>query len=171
VARTLTVVLLAAGLAACSSKQPGMAPVPAPAGGPSAVAAAFMQAVVDSNLVQMGHLWGTTRGPAAVTNVPTNWGQRVTVMHAYLKGGQARVIGESNPATGTSDRRVVLVELTRRGCVKVVPFTLIQARGGSWLVNAVDLNAAGVPGRPCDPPPPGTPPPAGTPPGTDRFIR
>ncbi len=124
---------------------------PAPAGGPSAVVAAFMQAVADSNLAQMGHLWGTVRGPAAVTNNPRNWPQRVTVIHAYLKGGTARVLGESNPAVTGGDRRDVTVELRRGGCVKTVPFSLIRARDGSWLVNSIDLNAAGVPGRPCDP--------------------
>lgn len=138
---------------------------PAPMGGPSAVAAAFMQAVADSNLAQMGQLWGTARGPAATTNNPPNWAQRVIVMHAYLKGGTARVIGETNPAVTGGDRREVTVELHRAGCVKAVPFSLIRTRDGAWIINAIDLNAAGVPGRPCEAVPPGTPPPA---PG---FIR
>jgi hypothetical protein len=142
----------------------GVAPV-TPVGGPSAVAAAFMQAVADSNLTQMGSLWGTNRGPAASTNVPSNWAQRVVVMHAYLKGGTARVLGEADPSLSREDRRQVLVELTRRGCVKRVPFTMVRTRDGGWLVNEVDLNAAGVPGRPCETPPAGTPPPPG------GFIR
>jgi hypothetical protein len=128
-------------------------------GGASAVAAAFMRAVADSNFTQMGALWGTGRGPAATTNSPSNWAQRIAVMHSYLKGGTARVLSEADPSLTRDDRREVLVELTRGGCVKTVPFTMIRTRDGSWLVNAVDLNAAGVPGRPCATPPAATPPP------------
>ena len=120
-----------------------------PSGAPAAIAAAFMQAVADSNLTQMGELWGTARGPAASTNRPPDWAQRVAVMHAYLKGGTAKVVGEGDPSTATQDRRQILVELSRSGCVKTVPFTLIRTKTGSWLVNAVDLNAAGTPGKPC----------------------
>ena len=137
----------------------------APSGGPAMVAAAFLQAVADSNLSQMGELWGTSRGPAASTNNPSNWGQRVAVIHSYLKGGRARVIGEGDPALAKGDRRQVLVELTRGTCVRTVPFTMVRTRDGGWLVNSVDLNAAGTPSRPCSPSS------AGTPPSDRAFIR
>ncbi len=142
--------LLAVGvvaLVACSSN-----PKPeslAPSAGPAAVAAAFMQAVSDSNLTQMGSLWGTDRGPAATTNTPSNWGQRIAVIQAYLKGGTSRVLGLGDPALSKQGRRQVLVELNRGGCTKTVPFTMVQTKDGAWLVNVIDLNAAGVPGRPC----------------------
>jgi hypothetical protein len=118
------------------------------------VAAAFMQAVADSNLAQMAQLWGTSKGAAAVTNSPPNWGQRIAVMHSYLKGGSAKVIGEGDPSTAKSDRRQILVELSRNGCVKTVPVLLVLTKQGSWLVNSVDLNAAGAPGKPCAAPAP-----------------
>ena len=116
---------------------------------PSAVAAAFMRAVADSNFSQMGDLWGTSGGSALASGKPANWLQRVAVMHAYLKGGAAKVVGES-PGSAKGERRVLLIELARDGCVKTVPFTMIRTKQGSWLVNAVDLNAAGVPGRSCE---------------------
>ena len=142
--------MLYAGLvlaAGCSAK--AVETTASPSAGPAAVAAAFMQAVSDSNLAQMGQLWGTDRGPAAVTNTPSNWAQRVSIIYAYLKGGTARVLGEGDPAMSSNDRRQVLVELVRSGCTKTVPFTMVRARDGAWLVNAIDLNAAGVPGRQC----------------------
>ena len=116
---------------------------------PSAVASAFIRAVADSNLTQMGDLWGTSEGSAVSVGKPANWLQRVAVMHAYLKGGIAKVVGES-PGSAKGERRVLLIELARDGCVKTVPFTMIRTKQGSWLVNAVDLNAAGVPGRSCE---------------------
>jgi hypothetical protein len=155
-------VLATVACAAGCSKQ--VAPV-TPAVGPAMVAAAFMQAVADSNLAQMAALWGTERGPAAATNVPTNWGQRISIMHAYLKGGASRVLGEGDPALNRDNRRQVLIELNRGGCIKTVPFTMIRTRDGAWIVNAVDLNAAGVPGMPC------AKPASGTPPAGSGFIR
>lgn len=147
----MAVPLLLVVVAGCSSSPPVRAV--SPSGGPAVVAAAFMQAVADSNLTQMGSLWGTERGPASVTNSPSNWIQRITVMHAYLKGGTARVLSEGDPALARNNRREVLVELRRGDCVATIPFAMVQARDGSWLVNAIDLNAAGTPGRSCAPPP------------------
>jgi hypothetical protein len=135
---------------ACTTKK--LDPV-VPSAAPASVAAAFMQAVADSNLTQMGELWGTSRGSAASTNRPPDWAQRVAVMHAYLKGGSAKVVGEGDPSTAKADRRQILVELSRSGCVKTVPFVLIKTKQGAWLVNSVDLNAAGTPGRGCAPKP------------------
>ena len=36
------------------------------------------------------------------------------------------------------------------GIAKSVPFTMIRTKQGDWLVNQIDLNAAGVPGRACN---------------------
>ncbi len=139
--------VLAVGLVAgCSTKVETLAVAPATA--PAAVASAFLRAVADSNFSQMGDLWGTAKGSAMATNAPNNWLQRVAVMHAYLKGGTAKVVGE-NPGLAKGERRVLLIELARDGCVKTVPFTMIRTKQGAWLVNAIDLNAAGVPGRSC----------------------
>lgn len=136
-----------------------------PVGAPAAVAGAFMQAVSDSNLTQMGELWGTSKGSAASTNTPSNWLQRVAVIHAYLKGGTHRVLGEE-AGLAKADRRQINIELSRGGCSKTVPLTMVLTKQGSWLVNAIDLNAAGVPGRPCD----GSATKNPTPPG-GAFIR
>ena len=119
-----------------------------PVGAPATIAAAFMQAVADSNFVQMGELWGTNQGSAVATQNPSNWLQRVAVIHAYLKGGAHRILGEE-AGLARKDRRQLMVEINRGGCTRTVPFTMILTKQGSWLVNAIDLNAAGVPGRPC----------------------
>ncbi|MBM4187236.1 MAG: hypothetical protein FJ206_07995 [Gemmatimonadetes bacterium] len=140
--------------AACSTK---VVEQVGPVGAPAAVAAKFMQAVTDSNVAQLGELWGTSSGPAATTGKPANWAQRVSVIHAYLKGGTHRIVGE-DPGVARADRRRIIVEISREGCVKNVPFTMVVTKQGSWIVNAIDLNAAGVPGRPCGSP--GTPPPS-----------
>ncbi len=139
----MAAVVLVAG---CSTKVETVAVAPAVA--PAAVAAAFMRAVADSSFTQMADLWGTAAGSAMATNKPPDWLQRIAVMHAYLRGGVAKVVGES-PGSAKGQRRVLLIEFARDGCVKTVPFTMILTKQGSWLVNAIDLNAAGVPGRSC----------------------
>lgn len=149
---TLAAIAVVAG---CTTKVQPVAVAPVSAAAPAAVAAAFMQAVADSNLPHMGELWGTAKGPASTTNTPANWVQRVGVIQAYLRGGKSRVMGE-NIASAKEGRREILVELTRGSCVKTVPFTMVLTKQGSWVVNAIDLNAAGVPGKSCQSNPSGT---------------
>jgi hypothetical protein len=110
---------------------------------------AFMQAVADSNLAQMSNLWGTSAGPAAKTRQPADWERRVAVMQAYLQNESHRVISDA-PA-GSEGRYAVQVEIRRHLCTWVVPFTAIRLTDGTWIVNQVDLTAAGNPARPCVP--------------------
>lgn len=129
-------------LAACGGK-PGPVNVDT---GPSAVVDQFIQAVADSNLNRMAQLWGTNRGPAAQTGQPPDYQRRVAIMWAYLRGSRAQVLGE---VERTADRSVLAVEIRRSDCRYRVPFTMVRASGGAWLVNAIDLAAVGVPGTPC----------------------
>lgn len=132
---------MASFLAAC-----GGAPASVP---PSTSAAAavqsFMQAVADSNVTKMAGLWGTANGPASRTNQPADWERRVAIMQAYLRHDSFRLTSDV-PEAG--DRRALQVEIKRETCSWTVPFVAIKA-GGGWLVNQVDLTAAGNPRRPC----------------------
>ncbi len=138
-------------LAACSGGS-GAGDV-APLGSAEAAVREFMAAVQDSNIARMGRSWGSENGPAALTHQPAQWEQRLKVVQFYLRGGNSRVI--SNTAVeGDPKHRTVLVELTRGSCVKQIPFNAVQSNNG-WLVESVDISAAGSPRNPC-PPPPGT---------------
>jgi hypothetical protein len=110
---------------------------------------AFMQAVADSNLTRMADLWGTTAGPAGKTKQPPDWERRVVVMQAYLQNESHRIVSDG-PAGGDA-RRAVQVEIRRQLCTWIVPFTAIRLADGTWIVNQVDLTAAGNPARPCVP--------------------
>jgi hypothetical protein len=110
---------------------------------------AFMQAVADSNLTQMANFWGTAAGPAARTRQPADWERRIAIMRAYLQNESHRVLS-SGPA-GSDTRATVQVEIRRQLCTWVVPFTAIQLGDGTWIVNQVDLTAAGNPAQPCVP--------------------
>ncbi len=138
-------------VAACGGSRGAAVDSPGPtAAAPTSGAAVeqFMQAVVDSNLIRMGQLWGTTSGSAAATGQPPRWREQVVVMQAYLKGGTFRVIGNVDTAEGEG-RRQVTIELDRGGCTKQIPFTVVRLGSGNWLVVNVDISAAGNPARPC----------------------
>lgn len=122
------------------------APPVQPSKSANAAVQGFMQAVADSNLAKMAGLWGTSRGPASETRQPPDYERRIAIMQAYLRNDSYRVI--SDVADG-ADRRNLQVQLRRQTCTWNVPFVAVRSGDGSWLVNEVDLTAAGNPARPC----------------------
>jgi hypothetical protein len=119
----------------------------APELGADQVVRAFMKAVADSNLMRMGDLWGSSRGPANATHEPPEYEKRIAVMQIYLRGDSIRVIANT-AVRGNENERQLAVELHRGTCVKLIPFTAIRSSKG-WLVGTVDIGAAGSPTRPC----------------------
>lgn len=135
-------------LAACSGGGGGATQVH-PANTASAAVESFMKAVADSNLAGMASLWGTIRGPAARTHQPSDYEKRIVVMQSYLGHDDFRILGDS--PDGSDVRHAVQVQIRRGACTWTVPFGVIQLTDRSWIVNQVDLTAAGNPARPCDP--------------------
>jgi hypothetical protein len=131
-------------LVACGG---GSAPQAQPASSASGAVQSFMQAVADSNVVKMANLWGTASGPAAKTNQPPDWQRRVAIMQAYLRNDSFRITSDE-PDTDPS-RRALQVQIKRKTCTWIVPFTTVKSRDGIWIVTQVDLAAAGNPARPC----------------------
>ena len=129
-------------LAGCGGGGPPVQPAPSAA----AAVRGFMQAVADSNVDKMASLWGTASGPALQTRQPPDYERRVAIMQAYLRHDSFRVTSDVEE---TANRRSLQVELKRQTCTWSVPFVSIKANNGSWLVNQVDLAAAGNPARPC----------------------
>jgi hypothetical protein len=105
-----------------------------------------MQAVADSNLAKMAGLWGSANGPASRTGDPPDWERRIAIMQAYLRSDGFRLTSDVPEST---DRRALRVEIRRETCTWSVPFVAVRTTKGSWLVNQVDIAAAGNPARPC----------------------
>ncbi len=108
-----------------------------------------MRAVADSNLAAMASLWGTPAGPAARTRQPDDYERRIAVMQSYLVHDDTRIV--SDQPDGSPARHAVQVQLRRQACTWTVPFSAIQLGDGGWIVNQIDLTAAGNPARPCNP--------------------
>jgi len=129
-------------LLACGGRTGAVEPAQSAAG----AVQGFMQAVADSNLAKMATLWGTSSGPASETHQPSDYQRRIAIMQAYLKNQSYRVTSD---VPETPDRRNLQVVIKRETCSWSVPFIAIKTRGGAWVVNQVDLTAAGNPARPC----------------------
>ena len=132
-------------MAACHSGGAGVDPAPAA----DASLRTFLRAASDSDLVAMAGHWGTSRGPAGETRVPPDYQKRIAIMQVYLGHYNSRVVA-NQPSQDESNQRILQVELSRPGCLKVVPFTMIRA-GNQWLVYRFDLERIGNPQRSCAP--------------------
>jgi hypothetical protein len=132
-------------LAACGGHGPS--PVQ-PSNTAAGTVQSFMQAVADSNLNKMAALWGTANGPALATRQPPDYQRRIAIMQAYLRSDSFRLASDVPQAD--PNRRALQVELRRETCTWLVPFVAIKT-GKGWLINQVDLSAAGNPARPCQP--------------------
>ncbi len=124
-----------------------------------------MQAAADSNLARMAELWGTRAGSAAKTGQPPDYERRIAIMRFYLSGSPFRVVpggaADFAPAPGdtgagrlpapddAATTRHVVVQLDRQGCAKYVPFVVVKTVEDNWIINSVDIAAAGHPQRPC----------------------
>ncbi len=117
---------------------------------PEAAIRGFLSAVQSNSLLAMGELFGTGRGPAISYMDREELQKRLTIIQRYLNHDQFEILGPSNQGSlsQSPDQRTVDVRLFRRGCAPVVPFTLVRYRGG-WLVQEIDLEAAGNPVRRC----------------------
>ena len=133
-------------LAACGGGGAGQVH---PANTATAAVQNFMKAVADSNLTTMANLWGTARGPAGVTRQPSDYERRIAVMQAYLSHDDYRVL--SDTPDNSEARHAVQVQIRRQACTWDVPFTVIRMSDGNWIINQVDLGAAGNPAKPCNP--------------------
>jgi hypothetical protein len=135
----------AIGLAACGGS--GAAAVH-PANTASAAVQNFMKAVADSNLAAMAGLWGTAKGPASRTHQPSDYERRISVMQSYLSHDDFRILGDA--PEGSEGRHTVQVQIRRSACTWTIPFLVIQLADGTWIVNQLDLTAAGNPARACE---------------------
>ncbi len=110
----------------------------------------FLNAVKANSLSAMAETWGSSRGPASSYMDHAELEQRLTVIRAFLEYERFEILESQGGVPSPDGKRSVKVQLTRKGCTPVVPFTVVPY-GGGWLVSDIDLSAAGNPQRPCPP--------------------
>jgi hypothetical protein len=137
----------AAALIACGGGSTGSVPAEMSS---DQVVRAFMQAVADSDLVRMGDLWGSNRGPANVTRFPPEYPRRLAVIQAWLRGSDSIRVISDIAVQGSSNERKVVIAYHRAGCIKQIPITTVRS-GRQWLISNIDIGMAGTPAKPCEP--------------------
>ena len=120
-----------------------------PAASASGTVQEFMRAVADSNLDKMATLWGTAKGPAAKTRQPSDYERRIAIIRAYLVSDDYRILSDAQDEGAQA--HTIQVQLRRQACTSTVPFGVAPLSGGGWVIDRIDLTAAGNPARPCNP--------------------
>jgi hypothetical protein len=109
---------------------------------------AFLAAARGGDVQQMAHYWGGPDGPAARTRKPAFWERRIEVIQKYLENDSASV-ATVGTVSGQPGQVLVTMRIYRAKCRTLVPFATGKWKD-LWLVQNVDLSAAGNPARPCD---------------------
>jgi hypothetical protein len=141
--RWIPALLLAAACAGGSSSA-----APAPNRTPESTVTAFLAAARDTNVIKMADLWGGPSGPAGQTKQPSDYEKRIRIMQVYLVSDSAKVAGTGS-VDGHPEQTMVTMKIFRGKCTNLVPFVLGKWKDG-YLVQNVDVSAAGNPAKPCD---------------------
>jgi hypothetical protein len=134
--------------AACAGGGSSSSAAPAPNRTPESTVQAFLAAARDTNVAMMADYWGGSDGPAGRTKQPPDYEKRVRVMQVYLANDSTRVT-RTGVVDGRPDQVMVTILIFRKKCRNSVPF-VTGKWNDLWLVQNVDLSAAGNPAKPCD---------------------
>jgi hypothetical protein len=134
-----TLFALAAALPACVTRE-----VRVPVATPSSVAPAliveqFMRAVNSNDIDAMLRLWGTRDGPVPARQRPS-FERRMVAVASILRHQDYEFEGDQI-VPGRRDEAVqIMVRVTTTRQTAVVPFTMVQGRGGNWLVEQIGID-------------------------------
>lgn len=131
-------VILALGAAVACGHRASVAPLPA---SPAETVEAFLAAANAANLERMEGLFGDERGPVSQTrrNSDAVRTQQMTIFQ-HLLHGEAHEITATDATTPDKPKlSVAITQGTRRF---TVPFTMVRAQQGGWLVWQIDLTPA-----------------------------
>ena len=131
--------------AACAG---GGSAAPAPNRTPESTVKTFLAAARDTNVATMANLWGGSSGPAGQTKQPADYEKRIRIMQVYLVNDSAKV-ASLGPVDAHPDQTMVTMRIFRGKCTNLVPFVLGKWKDG-YLIQNLDVSAAGNPARPCD---------------------
>jgi hypothetical protein len=131
-------VILALGAAVACGHHAPVVPLPAT---PVETVEAFLAAVNASNLERMAGLFGDERGPSNVArrNSDAVRTQQMTIFQRLLHGEAHELVSTDMTSPDKPKLSVAITQGTRRF---TVPFTMIRARQGGWLVWSIDLTPA-----------------------------
>jgi hypothetical protein len=141
--RSLVSVLLfalpACGGGAGRTVAPGGSPTPA--AGPAEVVERFMRMVSSRSYLQMGYLFGTREGAITSRDPEQQVERRMYAIASILHNERYVIQGEQSIPGRGADVSQLTVQITQQGKTTNVPFVVVRAATGGWLVEQVDLQA------------------------------
>jgi hypothetical protein len=133
-------------LSACSrAPSPGSSMTGAPTARDAATR--FMNAVKAQDLMAMGGVWGTDRGPARESLERSDLDRRLVLLQQCYDHDRFQILDESSTPEG---ERVVRVQITRGNVTRTPAFRVVQGPSNRWYVRDTDF--ATVQGQFCTPP-------------------
>lgn len=142
--RRAAALLLALLLGACVSRTTVTERPPAASGvGPVLVLERFLQAANASDLRTMGRLFGTRDGSILERDPQDVVEERMFALASLLRHDDYQIVGD-RPVPGRLQEAVRIETRLRQGERDVsVPFTLVQAGDGGWLVEEIGVEELG----------------------------
>jgi hypothetical protein len=139
--RALTAVvssaLLGAGCVSQTVSRQERAPGP-DAVAPTLVVERFLQAVNARDVTTLGRLFGTREGPIAGRDDRTQVEQRMFTLASLLEHDDYTILGDQ-AVPGRGGEALDIMTTLHRGERRIpVPFTLVRANDGQWLVEKID---------------------------------
>lgn len=89
----------------------------------------------------MGRLFGTKDGSVLTRNARSDVEQRMYALASLVASEDYRVEGQNIVPGRMGEAVQLIVRLTQAGRQLSVPFTLVHAKGGNWLVEQIDTKA------------------------------
>jgi len=137
--RWMAFAVLALGSTACSQTRV-MQSDAASAVAPQMAVERFLQAANARDLHGMGQIFGTVDGPLMERQRRQDVELRMDAISSILKHDDYRIIREEMVAGRDDPTTRVMVNMTINGrSVDNVPFVVVRANSGRWLVQEVDL--------------------------------
>ena len=100
----------------------------------------FLQAANARDLHEMGQIFGTVDGPLGDRQRRQDVELRMNAISSILKHDDYRIVREEMVAGRDDPTTRVLVNMTINGrAVDNIPFVVVRADSGRWLVQEVDL--------------------------------
>jgi hypothetical protein len=144
--RSFCAVLVLAVLPACGggAGRSGTVPAvaPAPASSPAEVVERFMRMVAAKNYMGMGQLFGNVEGPVTSREPQQRVERWMYAIGSILTNDRFTISGVGQPIPGRGPEVTQLtVRITQGGETRDVPFVVVRASAGGYLVEQVDLQA------------------------------
>lgn len=128
---------LAAGCVSQTVSRQESAPGP-DAVAPSLVVERFLQAVNARDVTTLGRLFGTRDGPIAARDDRTEVERRMFTLASLLEHDDYTILGDQVVPGRAGEALDIMTTLQQGGRTVAVPFTLVRARDGQWLVERID---------------------------------